>query len=143
MSKSNIEKYKLSMAGEYGVCAELSKRRIDVSITMGNAKAVDVFVIIGTVLRRIEVKTTRSNKFVTGFFQKKYYDSSQSHPDYWVLVHIDSDNNSRFFVLTHQEMGDVQMLRNGMNSWAPNQGGVDNVLLKHVAKYENQWDKIV
>lgn len=141
MAKSSVEKYKLSMAGEYGVCAELSKRGFDVSITMGNAKAVDIFVVIGTVLRRIEVKTTRSTKFVTNFFQK-YFNPSQSHPDYWVLVHIDSNNNSRFFVLTHQEMGDVQMQRNGMNSWLQNSGGVDNVLLKHVIGFENQWDKI-
>lgn len=141
MAKSSVEKYKLSMAGEYGVCAELSKRGFDVSITMGNAKAVDIFVVIGTVLRRIEVKTTRSTKFVTNFFQK-YFNPSQSHPDYWVLVHIDSNNNSRFFVLTHQEMGDVQMQRNRMNSWLQNSGGVDNVLLKHVIGFENQWDKI-
>jgi cytolysin (calcineurin-like family phosphatase) len=39
-------------------------------------------------------------------------------------------------------MGDVQMQRNGMNSWAQNQGGVDNVLLKHIVQFENQWDKI-
>ena len=141
MTTTAKEKYQLSMAGEYGVCAELSKRGFDVSITMGNAKAVDIFVVIGTVLRRIEVKTTRSTKFVTNFFQK-YYNPSQSHPDYWVLVYIDSNNNFRFFVLTHQEMGDVQMQRNGMNSWIQNPGGVDNVLLKHVIEFENQWDKI-
>ena len=34
------------------------------------------------------------------------------------------------------------MQRNGMNSWAQNQGGVDNVLLKHIMVFENQWDKI-
>ena len=142
MAKNQTERFRLSMAGEYGVCAELSKRGYDVSITMGNAKAVDVYVLTENGVRRIEVKTTRSNKFVTGFFQK-YFDPSQYHPNYWVLVHIDSQNNSRFFILTHQEMGDVQMQRNGKNTWEPNPGGVDNVLLKHVAKYENQWDKIV
>jgi hypothetical protein len=142
MAKSSTEKYKLSMAGEYGVCAELSKLGFDASITFGNMKATDIVVVIGTELRRIEVKTTRSTKFVTNFFQKKYFIPSQSHPDYWVLVHVDSNNNSRFFVLTHQEMGDVQMQRNGMSSWAQNQGGVDNVLLKHIVQFENQWDKI-
>lgn len=141
MAKSNVSKYQLSMAGEYGVCAELSKRGFDVSITMGNTKAVDIFVAKGTVLRKIEVKTTRSTKFVTGFFQK-YYNPSQYHPDYWVLVQIDSNYNSRFFVLTHQEMGNIQMQRNGMVSWAHNPNGVDNVLLKDVKIYENQWNKI-
>ena len=93
MAKSAKEKYKLSMAGEYGVCAELCKRGFDASITFGNMKATDIFVVSGTVLRRIEVKTTRSTKFVTNFFQKKYFNPSQSHPDYWVLVHIDSNES--------------------------------------------------
>ena len=142
MAKNQTERFRLSMAGEYGVCAELSKRGYDVSITMGNAKAVDVYVFTGNVVRRIEVKTTRSNKFVTGFFQK-YFDPSQCHPDYWVLVHIDSQNISHFFILTHQEMGNVQMQRNGKNTWGPNPGGVDNVLLKHIVQFENMWSKIV
>ena len=142
MAKNQTERFRLSMAGEYGVCAELSKRGYDVSITMGNAKAVDVYVFTGNVVRRIEVKTTRSNKLVTGFFQK-YFDPSQCHPDYWVLVHIDSQNISHFFILTHQEMGNVQMQRNGKNTWGPNPGGVDNVLLKHIVQFENMWSKIV
>lgn len=142
MAKIQAERFRLSMAGEYGVCAELSKRGYDVSITMGNAKAVDVYVFTGNGVRRIEVKTTRSNKFVTGFFQK-YFDPSKCHPDYWVLVHIDSQNTSHFYILTHQEMGDVQMLRNGMSAWGPNPGGVDNVLLKHIVQFENMWSKIV
>lgn len=141
MAKTQIGKQQLGMAGEFSVCAELLKRGYNASITMGNAKAVDVYVFTENGVRRIEVKTTRSNKFVTGFFQK-YFDPSQYHPNYWVLVHIDSQNNSRFFILTHQEMGDVQMQRNGKNTWEPNPGGVDNVLLKHVIEFENQWDKI-
>lgn len=142
MAKTQAERFRLSMAGEYGVCAELSKRGFDVSITMGTAKAVDVYVFMGNGLRRIEVKTTRSNKFVTGFFQK-YFDPSQCHPDYWVLVHIDSQNISNFFILTHQEMGNVQMQLNGKNTWGPNPGGVDNVLLKHVVQFEDMWSKII
>ena len=71
MAKTSKEKYRLSMAGEYGVCAELSKRGFDASITFGNAKATDVVIILeNKSFRRIEVKTTRSTRFVTGFFQK-------------------------------------------------------------------------
>jgi hypothetical protein len=42
MAKSSTEKYKLSMAGEYGVCAELSKRGFDASITFGNMKNISL-----------------------------------------------------------------------------------------------------
>ena len=143
MTLNQKEKYRLSMVGEYGVCSELSKRGYDVSLTMGNAKAVDVFVFKqDNTCRRIEVKTSRSTKFVTGFF-RKYYDISQSnHPDIWILVHIDTDNISHYYILTHQEMGDVQMQRNGQTQWQHNPNGVDNVLLKHIQQFEDQWNKI-
>lgn len=143
MAKSQNQKYQLSMAGEYGVCAELCKRGYDISITMGNTKAVDIFVFLqdGT-MRRVEVKTTRSSRFVTRFFQKYFNKSLNNHPDIWVLVHIDTNNNSRFFILTHEEMGKVQMKRNGMTQWVGVPKGCDNVLLSHVEQYENIWDTI-
>lgn len=131
------------MAGEYGVCSELSKRGFDVSLTMGNAKSVDVFVFKqNNVCRRIEVKTSRSTKFVTGFFRKYYNMSQGHHPDIWILVHIDEKNLSHYFILTHQEMGNVQMHRNKQTQWQQNLKGVDNVLLKDIKQYENNWNII-
>lgn len=67
------EKYLVNLAGEYGVCAELSKRGIPCSLTYGNAKAADV-IVFGMQERKtcyvVEVKTSKSTRFVTGFFQK-------------------------------------------------------------------------
>ena len=140
--KSSKTKYHLSLAGEYGVCSELSKRGFDVSMTLGNAKAVDVWVLRNNgSYARIEVKTTRGKKFVTGFFQKYYNVSNPSHPDFWVLVYIDVNDVSHYYILTHQEMGNLQMVRNGMTTWAP-VNGVDNVLLRDVKTFEDDWDKI-
>ena len=142
MAITQAEKYRLCLAGEFGVCSELSKLGYDVNITMGNAKAVDVVLFKNGSCVRIEVKTSRSSRFVTNFFQK-YYDPSEGiHPDFWVLVHIDKDNKSHYYILSHQEMGDVQMKRNGMTAWAK-VDGCDNVLLKDVKGYgEGMWDKI-
>lgn len=42
MKKTSKEKYRLSMAGEYGACAELLKIDFDVSITFDNMKAMDL-----------------------------------------------------------------------------------------------------
>lgn len=83
MAKIQMEKQRLGMAGEYSVCAELLKRGYNASITMGNAKAVDIVVLLqDQSFRRIEVKTSRNKRFVTGFFQK-YYDKTQTqHPDF-------------------------------------------------------------
>lgn len=139
---SQPNKQQLQMAGEYGVCSELSKRGYDVSLTLGNAKAVDVLVRMpNNTYRTIEVKTTRGTRFVTNFFQK-YGNRSTPHPDYWVLVRIDANGVSHYYVLTHDEMGQVQMARNGMTTWATVPKGVDNVLLRHVSQYGDQWNKI-
>ena len=74
MAKNQLGKQLLGMAGEYSVCAELLKRGHNASVTMGNAKAVDIVVFQqDNTYRRIEVKTSRNKRFVTGFFQK-YYD---------------------------------------------------------------------
>lgn len=43
-AKFQVEKQWLGMAGEYSVCAELLMRGHNASITMGNAKAVDIIV---------------------------------------------------------------------------------------------------
>lgn len=70
MAKQSKEKHRLSMAGEYGVCAELSKRGFDVSITMGNAKATDVMMFLeDKSFIRIEVRTIgKGLKVVTMFY---------------------------------------------------------------------------
>lgn len=142
MAKNQLGKQLLGMTGEYSVCAELLKRGCNASITMGNAKAVDIVVFMqDSTYRRIEVKTSRNKRFVTGFFQK-YYDINQSpHPDFWVLVHIDENNESHYYILTHEEMGNVQMKRNEMDVWEKIDG-CDNVLLKDIELFENKWEKI-
>jgi hypothetical protein len=140
MAKSSTEKYKLSMAGEYGFCAELCKRGYDASITFGNMKATDIIILMpDKTYRRIEVKTSRETRFVTGFFQK-YFDKSRIHPDFWVLVQIDEENNSHYYILTHEEMGEVQMKRNEMDKWEKIDG-CDNVLLRDLDPFKEQWDK--
>lgn len=141
MAKIQSDKQRLGMAGEYSVCAELLKR-YDVSLTMGNAKAVDIVVFLqDQTYRGIEVKTSRDKRFVTGFFQK-YYDRTKSlHPDFWVLVHIDEDYKSHYYILTHEEMGNAQMKRNEMDTWE-RIVGCDNVLLKDIEQFEDRWENI-
>lgn len=136
-------KYDIGMAGEFGVCSELYKRGYDASITLGNKKAVDIYVAIANDRHiSIEVKTSRNTKIVTGSFQKYASPNQIPHPDYWVLVYIDKNNMSHYYVLSHQEMAAEQMRRNGMSQWAHIAKGVDNVLVRDLSIYENAWDKI-
>ena len=142
--KQTIDKYMLGLSGEYAVCSELLRRNKMASITMGNAKGVDIIVLYpneGQTYKKIEVKTSQTTQFVTSFF-RKYYDINMPHPDIWVLVHIDADTKAiRYFMLTHEELGNIQMARNKITSWQYSKG-CDNVLLKEVLPYENRWDII-
>ena len=143
MALTAKEKYCRAMAGEFGVCTELYKRGHEASITMGNKKAVDIYVATaGGRLVRIEVKTSRNTRIVTGFFQKYASQTQTPHPDYWVLVYIDKNNVSHYYVLTHQEMAVEQMRRNGMSQWTHIAKGVDNVLVRDLPSYEDAWNKI-
>lgn len=136
------EKYLVSLAGEYGVCAELSKRGIPCSLTYGNAKAADV-IVFGMQERKtcyvVEVKTSKSTRFVTGFFQKYGDKNKQPHPDFWVIVHVNESGENQYYILTHEEMGQVQMERNKMTEWEPAPKGCDNVLLQHIQQFEGKW----
>jgi len=143
MGKQNSsEKHFLNLAGEYAVCSELAKRNITSSITFGNHKAADIIAVnlINKTSVVIEVKTTRSNKFVTSFFQK-YKVPDTPHPDIWILVHINKDNQSEFYILSHKEIAKEQMIRNKMKNWHY-VNGVDNILIKQITKYKNNWNTI-
>lgn len=137
------EKYYLNLVGEYAVCSELAKRKIQANLTLGNKKSIDIIILTDkNKAVTIEVKTSNKNRFVTGFFQK-YKTQETPHPDFWVLVAIDKTFNTRFFILSHEELAKIQMVRNKITSWAENKGGVDNVLVEHVIDFENSWNKLI
>ena len=143
MKQSQEEKHFLNLSGEFGVCAELAKRQIYASITYGNHKSADVIVINPQTNKAlvIEVKTTKSNRIVTGFFQK-YKMPETLHPDFWIIVHIDENYTSNYFILSHAEIASIQMSRNQMKEWMHIEKGVDNILLNSLTTYKNDWDKI-
>lgn len=142
---TQIKKQMIGMSGEFAVCAELLKRQKQCSVTYGQAKAIDIIVtnINGVpTCKTIEVKTTRNTRVVTNFFKKYPSPQSSPHPDYWVLVNIDENNQFQYYILTHDELAQEQMKRNNTNIWSPNKKGVDNLLFKNLAKYKDQWNKI-
>jgi len=142
-----MEKYILNLAGEYRVCAEILKRGIFATVTMGNLKAADIHIIVNKHVYSVEVKTTNGKRFVTSFFQK-YKAPELDHPDFWILCHLDTLRD-RFFILTHEELARVQSNRNSHSKvfdWLEEANrsakGVDNVLIDDIEIYENQWDNI-
>jgi hypothetical protein len=164
MKKTKIDKYHLSLAGEYRIASELLKRNLNATVTFGNAKSADV-IAYGSNRKAIiiEVKTSQQKNFVTSFYNK-YASSEQEHPDFWILLQVKGDANNnfseRFFILSHKELSVVQAERNRAYrikhgditenqklTWEIHyqlsQKGVDNVLLTDVEEFEDKWDKII
>jgi len=164
--KARIDKYHLSLAGEYRAASELLKRGLNATVTFGNAKSADV-IAYGSNRKAvvIEVKTSQQKKFVTQFYNK-YETPEQEHPDFWILVQVKVDLEGtfaeKFFVLSHEELAVIQAERNRTyrircgdvkedqhlsfedHYRLTNEGhGVDNVLLTDVEEHEDRWGKIV
>ena len=146
-----IDKFYLSLAGVHRVCAELLQRGLFAQMTYGNSKGADIHVF--SVNRRVvvvEVKSSNSQRFVTGFYQK-YRTIDAPHPDFWVLYRPRSDaHDEQFFILTHEEMAEAQAKGNFGEESLPYlervarvAKGVDNVNVKNVTQHEDAWDKIV
>lgn len=152
-----IDKYLLSLAGEYRVCSELNKRGVFATMTYGHRKGADVYAIGGRdrPAIRIEVKTSQRNNFVTNI-TKKGLAESREVPDFWVLCQIKGTRDGKFeelfFVLTHAEACFLQKkvnddcaeryrVRHGSPSNST--GGVDNIPLRYLEPYKDGWSKIV
>lgn len=145
MAKNQYEKSLLSKAGEHAVCSELLKHHFDASITEGNCKATDIVIFDlksdAHTFKTVEVKTSRNKTVVTNFFQK-YGDITKQHPDYWVIVHIDENDINHYYIFTHQEIGNIQIIRNKMTGWYSAPGGCDNIRIADIIDYENKWETI-
>ena len=154
---TKLDSYLLNLAGEYRVCSELNKRGVFATITYGNRKGVDIYAISETKNRalKIEVKTSQHGRFVTGITQKDL-ETSLHAPDFWVLCNIKAGDNGtfaeRFFILNHATICRIQKARNQKyadkyttkHGKVPDpKGGVDNVIISDVEKYEDQWARIV
>ena len=143
------DKGQIGLAGEFRVASEILRRGHLANVTFGNAKATDI-VVIGSQNRfiRIEVKTSKNNRsFVTGYYPK-YTSPKETQPDLWVLYLPNkgmSSDGDRFFLLTHSEIGELQLIVNkGVKTEKGK--GVDNiplkVLLEHRTDSENRWELI-
>lgn len=142
-----VEKYQIGLAGEYRVASEILRRGFYANITFGNAKATDIVVLgSGNRFIRVEVKTSKNNRnFVTSYFPK-YSEPGHSEPDVWVLYLPNKGGMSdgdRFFLLTHKEVGELQLKVNNGKKTKKGEG-VDNIplreLLKNRADTENRWN---
>jgi hypothetical protein len=148
----NDKKLFLSMAGEFRVCSELLRRGIFATVTYGNQKGIDIYAINGVKIKRIEVKTSFTDRFVTNLSRKNIETHSGSNPDIWVLCTLIEPKNGedvidQFYIFTHKEIMQLQTKRNNKDAkttWNVERG-VDNLVIRkieNIEKYKNKWNKI-
>lgn len=99
MDKANqlrFDKQLTGMAGEFLVAGKLSKRWLQVSITMGNAKAIDLFVHNPRTDRttNVQVKTLRQKNC----FPMQREKVKASHVYVFVILNRD-DKDEQFFIV--------------------------------------------
>jgi hypothetical protein len=136
------------MAGEHFVAAELLRRGLAASVTMGNAKRADVVVMnqSATKVLVVEVKSSPHDRWIVGSAPPV----ASEQP--WVFVHIAPDGSSpRYFVLTAAELNSVlgpghraycerYETKHGKPFTGP---GVCKLTLAQALAEENCWQKIL
>jgi hypothetical protein len=152
MNKQLIDKSNLNPAEVYRVAAKSFLRGLYTSVTYGDKKGADLYVIgKNTRAAVIEVKASQSRTLVTGLYQKSKSEVDQS-PNFWVLYSVkptESGFAERFFLLNHKELATLQGEVNGPSEKLSHEQiaarvsrGVDNVSLMHVETQENAWSKV-
>lgn len=125
---------KSGLSGELFVAAELLKRDYQVSLTLGNAKAIDLFAYwedTDTTFE-IQVKTLRTSNCY--LLQKKNIVSS--HIYVFVLLHK-PNQPVEYFILTGQEILDNEKTLYGGGNGEQCMAGINMSPLK---KYKDRWE---
>jgi hypothetical protein len=124
------------LAGEFLVAGELSRRGYPVSITMGNAKSVDIYAESVKGVVKIDAKAGRAKG------NWPISKDSVQHDVFYIFVHLGTDNQIKsnmspeYFIVTGQEIKQKQLIK----TWKTRQGIKYQSL--NDQKYKGHWDKI-
>lgn len=125
-----MERNNTHLAGEYFVAAELYRKGFSVGMTIGNAKAIDLFANKDNKTISIQVKAIRNKKSVGWPIMKdKVFDNIL-----YFFVNLNNQENPEFYIATGQEAKDK------VKQYAT-RGIIDLTSLKSDTFY-NRWDKI-
>jgi hypothetical protein len=125
---------KSGLAGELFVAAELFKRELQVSLTLGNAKSVDLFAYSETTKKKynIQVKTLRN----TNCFPLRIQDVIPDHTYVFVLLNNPGDA-VEYFILSGREI-----IKDERSLYCNGDGHDDRAAVKIgplKARYRDRW----
>ena len=132
MSKRNTT----HLAGEFLVAGELSRRGYPVSITIGNAKSVDIYAESSKEMLKIDAKAgrTKGNWPINKNNVKKDI--------YYIFVHLQTETKIKnnvppeYFIVKGKEI----LSKNLISTWGKRQGIRYSTL--NTKEYRERWDKL-
>ena len=131
-----IEKNTTHLAGEFLVAGELARRGYPVSLTMGNAKSVDIYAESQKGVLKIDAKAGRAK----GNWP---INKTQVERDvFYIFVHLGTDKQIKknakpeYFIVTGKEIKD----RNLIDTWKTRQGIKYSRLA--AKQYQENWEKL-
>lgn len=125
-----MERNNTHLAGEYFVAAELYRRGFSVGMTIGNAKAIDLFANKDNKTLSVQVKAIRNKKSVGWPMMKdKVIDDVL-----YVFINLNDQENPDYYIATGQEA------RSKVKQYTT-RGIIDLTTLKSDSFY-NRWDKL-
>ncbi|MHB1286746.1 MAG: hypothetical protein ACYCYP_09340 [Leptospirales bacterium] len=150
--KKQEAKYAVGMAGEHFVAAELLRRGVLASVTIGNAKKADVIArnLESSKIQVVEVKSSSRKQWVVGGIPEP------NDTRIWVFVDIpeEPDNPPAYYVCSAKELNGIltnkdqefqKKYRNKHNGEPFKGPGVIRLELKEAEDnhFKNQWNKIL
>jgi len=131
-----ISKYTSHLAGEFLVAGELSRRGYPVSITMGNAKSVDIYASARERVIKVDAKAGR------GKGNWPIAKNSVNEDVYYIFVYLQDQNKIKnniapeYFVVSGKEI----FSKNLVETWKTRQGITYSTL--NTNNYKERWDKL-
>ncbi len=125
-----MEKNNTHLAGEYFVAAELYRKGFSVGMTIGNAKAIDLFVNKDNKIIPLQVKAIKDKKSVGWPIMKK----SVRDKIFYIFVNLNGDNLPEYYILKGSEA------RKKVKQYRT-RGIINLNSLKH-DNYMGRWDKL-
>jgi len=124
---------KSGLAGEFFVAAELLKRELQVSLTLGNAKAIDLFAHSEATGKsyQVQVKTLRSSNC----YLLRVQDVSPNYVYVFVVLHKPGQP-VEFFLLTGQEIIENEGALYGGGNGRHTMSGI---LMRPLRPYKDRW----
>jgi len=131
-----ISKNTSHLAGEFLVAGELSRRGYPVSITMGNAKSVDIYASARERVIKVDAKAGRRKG------NWPIAKNSVNEDVYYIFVYLQDQNKIKnniapeYFVVSGKEI----FSKNLVETWKTRQGIRYSTL--NTNNYKERWDKL-